>query len=224
MKESSFPSLSMAAANSLLSPFLLSCRVTTYNSSKKFTPVHKHVPQYTGIFQLGLAYQDTIIIPSPHTPTRTRVTVDHACSNFRVCHPSLFPFLSFVLPLLAGSPSPLQSYPLTSPNPLPSSLFISHSPSWYLPPNPATPTCCLCFCPLHYLPVPMLNPDGVYLGNYRCSLMGFDLNRHWHEPSPWAHPALMATKQLLLQYNQDPVSGTAATYWLEVGISQLVQA
>ncbi|KAI8510035.1 Cytosolic carboxypeptidase 6 [Branchiostoma belcheri] len=51
--------------------------------------------------------------------------------------------------------------------------------------------------------VPMLNPDGVYLGNYRCSLMGFDLNRHWQDPSPWAHPTLQATKQLLMDLNGD---------------------
>lgn len=51
--------------------------------------------------------------------------------------------------------------------------------------------------------VPMLNPDGVYLGNYRCSLMGFDLNRHWQEPSPWAHPTLYATKNLLMEYDRD---------------------
>lgn len=25
--------------------------------------------------------------------------------------------------------------------------------------------------------VPMLNPDGVIVGNYRCSLTGLDLNR-----------------------------------------------
>jgi murein tripeptide amidase MpaA len=25
--------------------------------------------------------------------------------------------------------------------------------------------------------VPMLNPDGVFVGNYRCSLSGLDLNR-----------------------------------------------
>jgi murein tripeptide amidase MpaA len=25
--------------------------------------------------------------------------------------------------------------------------------------------------------VPMLNPDGVIVGNYRCSLSGLDLNR-----------------------------------------------
>ncbi|XP_053326203.1 cytosolic carboxypeptidase 6 [Spea bombifrons] len=45
---------------------------------------------------------------------------------------------------------------------------------------------------------PMLNPDGVYLGNYRCSLMGFDLNRHWQDPSPWAHPTLYGVKNLIV--------------------------
>lgn len=27
--------------------------------------------------------------------------------------------------------------------------------------------------------IPMQNPDGVIVGNYRCSLMGTDLNRQW---------------------------------------------
>ena len=36
--------------------------------------------------------------------------------------------------------------------------------------------------------------------------MGFDLNRHWQEPSPWAHPTLYATKNLLLEYDRDDVS------------------
>ena len=31
--------------------------------------------------------------------------------------------------------------------------------------------------------VPMLNPDGVINGNYRCSLAGCDLNRQWVAPS-----------------------------------------
>ncbi|VDM38552.1 unnamed protein product [Toxocara canis] len=52
--------------------------------------------------------------------------------------------------------------------------------------------------------VPMLNPDGVYLGNYRCSLIGCDLNRHWLAPSSWAQPTLYATKNLLLRYNANP--------------------
>ncbi|XP_064003623.1 BEN domain-containing protein 5 isoform X4 [Pogoniulus pusillus] len=51
---------------------------------------------------------------------------------------------------------------------------------------------------------PMLNPDGVYLGNYRCSLMGFDLNRHWANPSPWAHPTLHGVKQLVIEMYNNP--------------------
>jgi cytosolic carboxypeptidase protein 2/3 len=31
--------------------------------------------------------------------------------------------------------------------------------------------------------IPMLNPDGVVNGNYRCSLAGCDLNRRWKQPS-----------------------------------------
>ncbi|GAA6092679.1 cytosolic carboxypeptidase 6 [Tachysurus ichikawai] len=34
--------------------------------------------------------------------------------------------------------------------------------------------------------------------------MGFDLNRHWQDPSQWAHPTLHAVKQLIIQMNQDP--------------------
>jgi hypothetical protein len=32
---------------------------------------------------------------------------------------------------------------------------------------------------LLFLVVPMLNPDGVIIGNYRCSLAAVDLNRRW---------------------------------------------
>lgn len=53
--------------------------------------------------------------------------------------------------------------------------------------------------------VPMLNPDGVYLGNYRCSLMGFDLNRQWQDPSPWAHPTIEACKNLLMSMDRDSI-------------------
>lgn len=39
----------------------------------------------------------------------------------------------------------------------------------------------------------------------RCSLMGFDLNRHWLEPSPWAHPTLYATKNNLMELDRSDV-------------------
>jgi cytosolic carboxypeptidase protein 2/3 len=33
----------------------------------------------------------------------------------------------------------------------------------------------------HYIVkiIPMLNPDGVIVGNYRCNIKGYDLNRKW---------------------------------------------
>jgi murein tripeptide amidase MpaA len=42
--------------------------------------------------------------------------------------------------------------------------------------------------------VPMLNPDGVINGNYRCSLAGCDLNRRWKAPSKVLHPTIYHTK------------------------------
>jgi murein tripeptide amidase MpaA len=27
--------------------------------------------------------------------------------------------------------------------------------------------------------IPIVNPDGVILGNYRCSMEGTDINRRW---------------------------------------------
>ncbi|CAB3411218.1 unnamed protein product [Caenorhabditis bovis] len=56
--------------------------------------------------------------------------------------------------------------------------------------------------------VPMLNPDGVSLGNYRCSLLGYDLNRMWREPSEWAHSSIFAVKGLLQQYDSNPQAQT----------------
>jgi hypothetical protein len=45
--------------------------------------------------------------------------------------------------------------------------------------------------------VPVLNPDGVINGNYRCALAGCDLNRRWQQPDLVQHPTLFHVKRLL---------------------------
>ena len=45
--------------------------------------------------------------------------------------------------------------------------------------------------------VPMLNPDGVIHGNYRCSLAGTDLNRRYNDMYPYIYPTVVAMKGLL---------------------------
>ena len=56
---------------------------------------------------------------------------------------------------------------------------------------------------LIFLIVPMLNPDGVILGNNRCSLGGYDLNRCWGNPSIRRHPTVFAIKQRMQQLIAD---------------------
>jgi hypothetical protein len=50
--------------------------------------------------------------------------------------------------------------------------------------------------------VPMLNPDGVRYGNYRCSLLGVDLNRRWAKPSKILHPTIFYTKKMIQVLNE----------------------
>ncbi|XP_025404712.1 cytosolic carboxypeptidase 6 isoform X2 [Sipha flava] len=45
--------------------------------------------------------------------------------------------------------------------------------------------------------IPMMNPDGVTLGNSRTNLLGIDLNRAWHKISQWVHPILYAVRNHL---------------------------
>lgn len=42
--------------------------------------------------------------------------------------------------------------------------------------------------------VPMLNPDGCFVGNYRTDTLGVDLNRQWESPSAALEPTLLACK------------------------------
>ncbi len=55
--------------------------------------------------------------------------------------------------------------------------------------------------------IPMLNPDGVINGNYRCSLAGCDLNRWWKTPSKVLHPTIYHLKKLIVQMKEEwPIS------------------
>lgn len=47
----------------------------------------------------------------------------------------------------------------------------------------------------------MLNPDGVIVGNSRCSLNGRDLNRQYRSVIRDAHPEIWNTKTMLRRYN-----------------------
>ena len=48
-----------------------------------------------------------------------------------------------------------------------------------------------------FIIIPMLNPDGVINGNYRCNLAGNDLNRNWDTPSEVQHPTIFNAKKLI---------------------------
>lgn len=43
----------------------------------------------------------------------------------------------------------------------------------------------------------MLNPDGVIVGNYRCSLAGRDLNRNYRHPRKESFPTVWYTKAMM---------------------------
>jgi len=51
--------------------------------------------------------------------------------------------------------------------------------------------------------VPMLNPDGVVYGNYRCCLLGYDLNRRWKVPDRSFHPTIYYTKRTIRYMKQE---------------------
>ena len=48
--------------------------------------------------------------------------------------------------------------------------------------------------------IPMLNPDGVINGNYRCSLVGADMNRRWKKPHKVIHPIIYSAKRLIKSF------------------------
>lgn len=54
--------------------------------------------------------------------------------------------------------------------------------------------------------LPMINPDGVFLGNNRVNLLGHDLNRYWNNISYYTHPTLSAIMEMLKEYDTSEVS------------------
>jgi hypothetical protein len=43
----------------------------------------------------------------------------------------------------------------------------------------------------------MINPDGVIVGNYRCSLAGRDLNRNYRHPRKESFPTIYGIKKMM---------------------------
>lgn len=50
---------------------------------------------------------------------------------------------------------------------------------------------------------PMVNPDGVVLGNYRLSFSGNDLNRKWRDPSSRLHQEVYRIKHHIKEIHQN---------------------
>lgn len=59
-------------------------------------------------------------------------------------------------------------------------------------------------CSLLWEVVPMLNPDGVIVGNYRCSLAGRDLNRNYKTGLRDSFPSVWHTRKMVERYRGTP--------------------
>ncbi len=51
--------------------------------------------------------------------------------------------------------------------------------------------------------IPMLNPDGVTYGNYRCNLAGADLNRKYDFPTKDRHPIIVGMKRCVKKFTSE---------------------
>ena len=49
--------------------------------------------------------------------------------------------------------------------------------------------------------IPIVNPDGVANGHYRCDTKGVNLNRCYDDPDQDEHPSIFAIKNKILQWN-----------------------
>lgn len=48
--------------------------------------------------------------------------------------------------------------------------------------------------------VPIVNPDGVVIGNSRSSLAGVDLNWRWSNPNATIHPEIYFLKNYIYEF------------------------
>mmetsp|Transcript_29004 Transcript_29004/g.93423 ORF Transcript_29004/g.93423 Transcript_29004/m.93423 type:complete len:424 (+) Transcript_29004:1258-2529(+) len=51
--------------------------------------------------------------------------------------------------------------------------------------------------------VPMINPDGVIIGNYRTGMAGNDLNRKWKNPCPTLQPTIHHMKEMMARMRDE---------------------
>lgn len=51
--------------------------------------------------------------------------------------------------------------------------------------------------------IPMINPDGVIIGNFRTSISGKDLNRRWKDPSIDCYPEVFYVKELIKRLSNE---------------------
>ena len=52
---------------------------------------------------------------------------------------------------------------------------------------------------------PPLERKEIPVFFHRCSLLGFDLNRVWSDPSTWAHPEIHGIKTHVMNLNANSV-------------------
>jgi murein tripeptide amidase MpaA len=54
-----------------------------------------------------------------------------------------------------------------------------------------------------YYIIPIINPEGIILGNYRTNINGYDLNRNWRNPTIESQPEIFGIKKYLQKINKD---------------------
>lgn len=64
---------------------------------------------------------------------------------------------------------------------------------------------------------PMMNPDGVVVGNSRTSFAGCDINRRWTNPDDIIHPEIYYTKEMVLKIGSQRDIGFVCDFHGHIG-------